>query len=99
MTSQSKYYISIFFTIIFMAFIAAPTIIVSLDDSVDISIFYSLTEEEESENFKLIFDDKLEYSEVVYNLMANNFLIGYTFKSYPKPHLNLITPPPEFYCI
>ncbi|NNL82729.1 MAG: hypothetical protein HKP28_05030, partial [Winogradskyella sp.] len=60
MKNQPKYYFSIFFTIIFMAFIAAPTIIASIDDSVDISLFFSVNEEEESGNFKLIFEDKTD---------------------------------------
>jgi len=96
MKNQPKYYFSIFFTIIFMAFIAAPTIIATIDDSVDISLFYNVNEEEESGNFKLIFQDKTDFFETNYDGNALRSLTGYTFKNYPKPHLNLITPPPEF---
>ncbi|MBT8376843.1 MAG: hypothetical protein HKN99_08825 [Winogradskyella sp.] len=81
---------------IFMAFIAAPTIIASIDDSVDISLFFSVNEEEESGNFKLIFEDKTDFFETNCDGNASKSLTGYTFKNYPKPHLNLITPPPEF---
>lgn len=96
MKNQPKYYISIFFTIIFMAFITAPTIISSIDDSIDISLFFNLNEEEESENFKLIFEDRIEYAEAGNKSTTEKALMGYTFKNYPKPHLNLITPPPEY---
>lgn len=80
-----------------MVIISAPTIIISFDDSVDVSYFYGMgEEEEESENVKLLFDNTLEFSEELFTLKTNIHFIGYAFKSYPKPHLNLISPPPEF---
>ena len=88
--------VSIFFTILFMALITAPSIIVTIDDSVDVSVFYSLSEEEEeNKNLKLTFllenlDDSFLESTINFNYL------GYHFKNYPKPHLNLISPPPEF---
>lgn len=97
MQKGTKYKTAIFFTILFMAIITAPTIIVSIDDSVDISCFYGVgEEEEESENLKLLFENYLENSEDLFVVKTNVHLIGYTFKTYPKPHLNLIFPPPEF---
>ena len=77
-----------------MALITAPTIIISIDDSVDISCFYSLGEEE-VENFELPFDNNTLCTDNITIIKANDDRIGYTFKVYPKPHLNLITPPPE----
>ena len=99
MQKSSKYRIAVFFTILFMAIISAPTIITSFDDSVDISCFYGMGEEEESENLKLLFDNNLENSDVLFVIKKNVHLIGYTFKTYPKPHLNLISPPPEGYIL
>jgi len=96
MQKGTKYRVAIFFTILFMAMISAPTIITSFDDSVDISCFFGIgEEEEESENVKLLIENSLELSEDQLALQTNVFLIGYTFKTYPKPHLNLISPPPE----
>ena len=94
----SKYIIAVFFTILFMAIITAPTIITSIDDSVDISCFFGIGEEgeEESENLKLHFENTLEHSDDLYVVKTDAHLIGYTYKTYPKPHLNLILPPPEF---
>lgn len=43
---MNKKAIAYFFSIVFMAFIMAPTVIVALDKSIDTSIFYSLAEEE-----------------------------------------------------
>ncbi len=94
---------SIFLSLIFLALLAAPTIILLVDDSVDISVFYSTSEEEEksSETSKTV--------EVVFNNLTGNdadFSFtksinqhGYYFKKYPKPHLNLISPPPEFHIL
>ena len=80
-----------------MAIISAPTIITSIDDSVDISYFFGMgEEEEESENLKLLFENSLELFEDYFIIKTRGNLIGYTFKTYPKPHLNLISPPPEF---
>ncbi len=78
-----------------MALIAAPTIIMSIDDSVDISCFFSITEEEEHANAKLIFDKNDQVLELLFVDHTKANLVGYTFKNYPKPHLNLISPPPD----
>ena len=78
-----------------MAIIAAPTIISSIDETVDISNFYGIGEEEESENFKLLFDNTFETSEYSFVIQRGINLLDYVYKTYPKPHLNLIFPPPE----
>lgn len=96
MFSQSKYRIAVILTILFMALITAPTIILSLDDTYDVSCFYSINEEEENENLKLVFEKISLDPEFLIEDNVNSHLIGYTFKHYPKPHLNLISPPPDF---
>lgn len=83
---------------IFVAFIMAPTIIRLIDDSVDISIIYTTSEEEKGgEKIKeievLFFELKHSLDEEVLSL--NNSTSYYYFKNYLKPHLNLISPPPE----
>ncbi|WP_250433452.1 hypothetical protein [Hanstruepera flava] len=90
---MSKKTIAILFSILFLAFITAPTIIIAVDDSVDVSIFYSVTEEE-NENLKLAFtDNNFESENISIAVVQENS--GYFFKNYQKPHLNLISPPPE----
>ena len=97
MQRGTKYKAAIFFTLLFMAIISAPTVITCIDDSVDVSCFFGFgEEEEESENLKLLFENSLELSDDHFVIKTRNNLIGYTFKTYPKPHLNLIIPPPEF---
>ncbi len=89
--------IAISFTVLFMALIMAPSVIVAFDDSIDTSIFYSLTEEEENGKVKkLISPFSLLVNDTTTDLnLKNNQGFCYWFKKYPKPHLNLISPPPE----
>ncbi|WP_445731922.1 hypothetical protein [Mariniflexile sp.] len=89
--------IATFFTILFMALIVAPSVIVVLDDSIDTSIFYSITEEEENGKAKkLVSPFSLQNNGVLtYFKIKTHQFFAYQFKNYPKPHLNLISPPPE----
>jgi len=87
--------ISIFFTILFMAIITTPSIIIVLDNSIDISVFYSLSEEEENNNFKIVFSETNDEFIPLSDLFKNNEL-GYFFKNYLNPHFNIISPPPDF---
>lgn len=91
---MGKKTIAILFSILFLMFITAPTIIIAVDNSVDVSIFYSVTEEE-NENLKLPFPDNgFNELEQLIGLDSKENL-RYYFKNYQKPHLNLISPPPE----
>lgn len=96
---MSKNVIATFFTIIFMGFIIAPSVITMLDDSIDTSIFYSLAEEEEKgsekeKNIEILFAVSNHYeSDFSLNEIENN--LEYVYKKYSKPHLNLISPPPD----
>ena len=91
--------VSLLLSTIFLVFLAAPTILVAVDNSIDVSIFYASSEEEEKGSEKnkdkeiLFFE--FDISESDFNLNETNNCLGYYFKNYPKPHLNLISPPPE----
>lgn len=87
--------VSIFFTVVLLGLISAPSIIVAIDDSIDISIMYSLTEEEENKNLGVVFSQDQEDINPFQSLLKFENS-GYPFKSYPKPQLNLVSPPPEF---
>ncbi|WP_246277468.1 hypothetical protein [Winogradskyella ursingii] len=96
MRQKLRHSSAVFFTILFVALLSAPTIITSFDDSIDISFFYSLSEEEENEkNFKLVFETDSD-SEIFFDAKKRKGKGIYKFKKYPKPHLNLVSPPPEF---
>ena len=72
---------SIFLTLIFVAFISAPTIISLVDDSIDTSIFYSVTEEEEKIcHIKLLLNDQstnvVDFALI--NVVITSYSIHYT---------------------
>lgn len=85
--------IALFFVILFTLMICAPTIIISCDDSADISAFFGMNEEEEDS--KVLFDHSQEELEDLPLDSYTKEAIVYTSNEYYKPHLNLISPPPE----
>tara|TARA_R100001377_G_C3184353_1_gene107936 strand:+ start:536 stop:817 length:282 start_codon:yes stop_codon:yes gene_type:complete len=92
---MNKKTIAILLSILFLAFLSAPAVIVALDDTVDVSNFYSIAEEE-NENIKFsLSEDSFNELNTLFSTDSKEYL-GYTFKQYPKPHLNLIFPPPDF---
>lgn len=93
---MKKRIISISLTVLFLGLIVAPTVIVLLDNSIDTSIFYSITEEENSKATNLLSPFSSESNDISTDFsqkVIQSFC--YRFKHYPKPHLNLISPPPE----
>lgn len=98
---MSNKIVTIFLTTLFVLFIAAPTIIVMVDDTIDVSFAFSTSEEEEKGNEKNIDIEMLFYSENTNEIdlvfSSNKNSLGYFFKNYQRPHLNLISPPPERY--
>ncbi|WP_298901398.1 hypothetical protein [uncultured Psychroserpens sp.] len=93
--------LAIFFSLFFLTLVTAPTILVFVEDSVDIAFFYDISEEEEEKSNK----KNKEFEKFVVDLdtESDNLLtskasidLEYSYKTYPKPHLNLISPPPEF---
>lgn len=86
--------IAIFFSLVLLALISLPSIIVVIDDSVDISMFFSVSEEEESYKIKIKTPEDLNDNNSFLGYKTSEAIVYY-FKNYPKPHLNLISPPPE----
>ena len=100
---MSRNLVSICLSVLFLVFLVAPTVIALVDDSADVSMFYAASEEEEKGS------EKDKEVEVLFFELHNNELDvessneegnqGYYFKKYPKPHLNLISPPPELHIL
>lgn len=94
-----KHLVSSFFLILFLGFIAAPTIIHSVDDTIDISFFYSITEEEERghQTFK-IFEVKLSETEKfclsLFELEKERSYASYV-KNYIPYAIECVSPPPK----
>lgn len=99
-----KSIISLTLTLIFVGFLTAPTIVKLIDNSADISIFYTSSSPEEEKG-----GEKKVDSEILFNtiFMAHLDYIsikkgndsGFYVNNYPKPHLNLISPPPEVHIL
>lgn len=91
--------VSLILSIIFLSFLVTPTIIVVLDDSIDISLFYTMLEEEENGVEKNKIDEVLilqrDTSESFFISKKINHHTAYFFKKYQKPYLNHISPPPD----
>lgn len=93
-----KQKVSIVFGIIFVTFLVTPTIISIIDDSIDISVFYTSTEEEDKgfEKDKIDFislDNSFNQIDFFFKNSEDN--LTYYSKKYPKPYLNLLLPPPQ----
>lgn len=93
--------LSIFFTVLFLATTIAPSILLYIDNTIDVSFLLDASEEEEEKgkdkNKELevfVVENLLEYDNLFSSEIEDN--LEYTYKKYPKPHLNLIFPPPEF---
>jgi hypothetical protein len=81
-------------------FLSAPTVIAMVDDSVDVSLFFSMAEEEEnghikSKNVQDIILENLDYNDFI-SLKEEKNDLSYYVENYSKPFLNLISPPPKF---
>lgn len=98
---MKKNLLASFFLILFLSLISAPTVITAIDENADVSLFYSIAEEEENSGASKIKELKLLHSnillslELVFSSKGEDNLV-YTFKAYAKPQLNLVFPPPEF---
>jgi hypothetical protein len=96
---MSRNLVSIFFLFSFLVFLSAPTVIAMVDDSVDISLFFSLAEEEEnghikSKNVQDLILENLDFSDFI-NLKEEKSNLSCYVENYSKPYLNLISPPPK----
>lgn len=90
-----KKHIAVLFIVCFLSITTAPTVILSIDKSIDISMFYSFGEEDDSEVFKLTLkktDLELKF-ENLNNI--NSKSSSYQITKYQKPFLNLDSPPPD----
>lgn len=85
------------FFIIFFLCVTTPTLLVMVDNSVNISILFSSSEEGEKnlDIEVLFFMTKINSIDLVLTTTKNS--LGYYYKKYPKPHLRVDSPPPDMY--
>lgn len=90
-----RYSIAIFLGTLLIGFLSAPAIIASIDESIDITAFFGISEEEESENLEIVIDSNLVTIAITVIAASKKNLSECTCDSYPNPSLNLFSPPPE----
>jgi hypothetical protein len=94
-----KIKITIFFSILFIATITAPAIISLVNKNQDISIFFSLNEEEEVnfeiESFKDVKVCSNPHSLVFLKKNQKRKTVRFTSKNYSSVFLKITTPPPK----
>ena len=90
--------IAILFNFIMLSCITVPTVLKAIDSSIDVSIVYNLTEEEEKET-QLIKSDELFFSKALdpnySSITEAGSFFGPYIKNYKILHLSQISPPPE----
>ncbi len=102
---MSRTTITSLFLCLFLSLIIAPTVIVAVDDTIDISVVLTNSgdeEEEQGTEEKLVIEflftatKELQSSLVIIPLGDG---LTYFYKKYPKPYLNIISPPPDTHFI
>ncbi len=86
-------------TFVFLAFIATPSIVAYIDNSVDVSFAFNVNEEESSSKNEINLEFNLEehhsnYASIQYLQEHSNTEDFYT-ESYPIVFLDVIFPPPK----
>ena len=91
--------IAIFFSFLFILFISVPTVVILVDDSIDISFLYNSSEEEEQEHE---IDENVKIFMAQENIIKLEFInvrtektSGFFKMNYPKPYINIVFPPPQ----
>ncbi|MBE7633443.1 hypothetical protein J2Q11_01545 [Tenacibaculum finnmarkense genomovar finnmarkense] len=95
-----KVKIALFFSILFMSMIAAPTIITLIDSSQDVTIFLDLNEEEEESTVEETSKELKLYQTADLNLFFRKTqkieIVIFHSKNYVSQYLKTTTPPPKF---
>ncbi|OMP32064.1 hypothetical protein [Mangrovimonas sp. DI 80] len=91
--------ITIFFLSVFVAFIAAPTVVAVLDNDFDMTAFFSVNEEEEK-SVEKIKDNEIKFfefdkNELVFDVSKEKRITVLPVKHYSKKFFKIISPPPE----
>lgn len=86
--------------IFFLGFLIIPSAILLIDNTVDVSVFYDMNDENEKKaneknlEIEIQFTDNNFYQNEL-NVSLKNSKINYISKKYNTPYLNFITPPPD----
>ena len=88
--------ISKIFLIIFIAFLVTPTIVTVIEKSSDISIFYSMSEEEHShKDIKTFFYSDNSVDEIVLYRLSSNAILSENLSKHDNITSTIFIPPPN----
>lgn len=86
-----------FFLFIFIAFLSTPTIVKLIEESTDISIFYSISEEEhvKKEVKNLVFIDAVTVTFVLERKLVSSLIHSENLSKHDNVSKSIFTPPPD----
>jgi len=99
-----KRILSFMFSVLFLLFLALPTVISMIDKTADVSVFYSTNEEEEKNGQEKDIEKNLLVNQILKDELEGNQdlqkkTLSYFLRAYRIPYINLISPPPEHFSI
>ncbi|MEP0212748.1 MAG: hypothetical protein ABJD66_06020 [Cellulophaga sp.] len=87
-----KKFSSIFLAILIVGIIITPTVLLHLDDNIEISVTINSGEDEECNSLEIISSTT---NWTFLHPFKSTIVPVYCSKNYSKPHFNLLLPPPE----
>ncbi|WBU90497.1 hypothetical protein [Cellulophaga omnivescoria] len=85
-------FFSLFLAILVVGFIITPTVLLYVDDNIELSVTYKSAEDEECKSLEIIVSNNNWTFTNPFKPLA---IPSYYYKNYTKPHFNLLLPPPE----
>lgn len=81
--------------ILFLSFLAAPTIVSLIEDDADISMVYSLTEEEIHKEIKQLKEHPYEFQPAYFPAVKKSTIISENLQRHGNVFEDIFSPPPE----
>jgi len=96
--------IAIFFSLLFVTLVTAPTIALVMDADYDVSILLETNEEEEKEGKESLKDIEVKVLQILQKsssdiLSSQISILGFYSNTYSSAHKELVSPPPEYYIL
>jgi len=96
--------IAIFFSLLFVTLITAPTIAMALGAEYDVSILLDSNEEEEKEGKESLNDIEVKVLQISQKpssdvASSETSILGFYSNKYSSTHTELLSPPPEYHIL
>jgi len=96
--------IAVFFSLLFVTLITAPTVVLAMDSDYDVSILLETNEEEEKEGKESLKDIEVKVLQILQKsssdiLFSDISILGFHSNKYSSAHKELLSPPPEHYIL